>query len=124
MSQLYQAVKGTKPCIYKYAVKLSRNNWIDLSSFKTLKKAKRVFAIYKWGTYCGHSFGQATQFSGWGLWLTYRDRKWDVNKLEHDGTFTFEGAPLMPAHMFFKTGDELKEWLGEETVSDLFVDLL
>lgn len=126
MSPSYPAIRGVKPCIYKYAIKLSRNNWIDLSSFKSLKKSKRVFSVYKWDSYTGISFGVGpdTTFSGWILWLNYKDRKWEKVADEADKTFSFEGSPLVPAHIFFKTGEEFKEWLGGDAVQSLFVDLL
>lgn len=62
--------------------------------------------------------------SGWSLWLTYKNRKWEKMHDEHDFTFGFMGAPLLPMHLFFKTTEEFKEWLGEAAIESLFSELL
>jgi hypothetical protein len=119
-------VEGNYPCIYKYAIRLSRNNWIDLSSFKSLKKNKRVFSIFRWRIAQTIKFGigRPITASGWSLWLTYKDRKWEKSSDTIDSSFGFVGAPLLPMHLFFKTTEEFKEWLGDATIESLFSELL
>lgn len=119
-------IEGNYPCIYQYGIRLSRNNWIDMSSFNALKKNKRVFHVFRWRISNTVKFGMGTPVmaSGWALWLTYKNRKWEKSNDTFDTSFGFMGAPLLPMHMFFKTTEEFKEWLGEAAIESLFSELL
>jgi hypothetical protein len=120
-----QSVEGSKDFIYKYALRLSRNNYVDISSFQNLKKAKRVFDIYKWESgIMAKKFGVGANvmISGWQPFLKYENRKWE--KVERDDIHAWMGGPMLPCHMFFKDVLELKEWLGEKTLDKLFVEFL
>lgn len=117
----WPTVFGTQPHIYKYAVLMLRNNYIDLSSFNNLKR--RSFNVYQWISKPRNLAKAPDIVSGWQLWLQYKHRKWEKFNIERVD-YTFDGPCMMPAHIFFKTGEELKEWLGSKNVSKMFAELL
>src|SRR4051812_30287999 len=105
-------VAGTVPNVYRYAIHLERNFLMDFSSIKTLTKPRRTFTIWRWDTSIKKKHSANEIYSGWRKILTYRKGKWE--KEEIDNSYLNIGSPMMPAHMFFKTGEEFKNWLGEE----------
>ena len=123
--------------VYKYALVLARDVYVDLENFEALHNSKRTFRIFQWKSGLkikkwiwgdvdgdmGHS--EITDSSSWSPFLFYDGKKWrDISKSKKNWKHQHRNKIMLPAHRFFKDEEEFKSWLTDPLYNKLFIDML
>lgn len=106
------------PPIGKYGLLMGRNKYIKLDNVQSLIKSHRTFVLYKWTK---EPIGVYKDLYAYLPWISYAAGKFTILS---NHKWVKPTAAMKPMHIWFKSDQELKDWLGDAMFSMLVADLM